>query len=107
MIKVTPDGNNPPLDRALILCAVLFVPLIVAALGLPRAALADGALNAPPTATARVDYLPATTLVDQTGKNFSLATVKGRPALVGFIHTSCQGPCELMTAKMKTVADDL
>ena len=58
-------------------------------------------------ASANVDYLPKVQLVDQFGKPFTLSSVKGKPALVGFIHTSCQGACELMTAKMKTVAQDL
>jgi cytochrome oxidase Cu insertion factor (SCO1/SenC/PrrC family) len=33
--------------------------------------------------------------------------LKGKPALVAFIHTSCEGPCELITAEMKSVARDL
>jgi protein SCO1/2 len=51
--------------------------------------------------------LPDVALIDQTGRPFSLASVRGKPVLVGFIHTSCQGVCELMTAKMKSVAQDL
>jgi protein SCO1/2 len=106
MIKAGLVRNNPTLNSAGILCATMIVALMVAALGLPHSALADGSLNAVAAST-HIDYLPATDLVDQAGKNFSLATIKGKPVLVGFIHTSCQGPCELMTAKMKTVASDL
>jgi protein SCO1/2 len=53
------------------------------------------------------DYLPAVILTNQFGKPVSLASLKGKPLLVSFIHTSCKGVCELMTAKMKDVADDL
>ncbi len=55
----------------------------------------------------QVDYLPHMLLVDQLGKPVSLSSVKGKPVLVGFIHTSCKGVCEMMTAKMKQVADTL
>jgi protein SCO1/2 len=106
MIKAGPLRNNPTLRAAVVLCAAFVVALMVAALGLPRAALAEGSLNAA-TVPTHIDYLPATDLVDQAGKNFSLATIKGKPVLVGFIHTSCGGVCQMMTAKMKSVAQDL
>jgi protein SCO1 len=69
--------------------------------------------NEPPKApqtsanSANTDYLPDVPLIDQAGRHFSLASMKGKPVLVGFIHTSCQGACQLMTAKMKSVASDL
>jgi len=53
------------------------------------------------------NYLPDITLTNQYGKKLSLASLQGKPLLVSFIHTSCKGVCELMTAKMKDVADDL
>ena len=37
----------------------------------------------------------------------SLTDLKGKPALVAFIHTQCEGPCELITAEMKSVARNL
>lgn len=58
-------------------------------------------------APAQVDYLPPVLLIDQSGKSVSLSSVKGKPVLVGFIHTSCKGVCEMMTAKMKQVAQSL
>jgi protein SCO1/2 len=51
--------------------------------------------------------LPAITLVDQNGASISLASFRGRPVLLGFVHTSCKGPCELMTAKMRQVDQKL
>jgi protein SCO1 len=68
--------------------------------------IADEAVKSPRPA-AIIDYLPDVQLIDQFGKPFTLSSVKGKPVLVGFIHTSCQGACELMTAKMKNVAQNL
>jgi protein SCO1/2 len=56
---------------------------------------------------AQVDYLPPLLLVDQRGKSLLLSSVKGKPVLIGFIHTSCKGICEMMTAKMKEVSQGL
>lgn len=60
-----------------------------------------------PTAQSDVNYLPDITLINQDGQAISLASLKGKPVLVSFIHASCKGVCELMTAKMKSVAADL
>ena len=46
-------------------------------------------------------------LTDQNGREISLASLKGKPALVAFIHTQCEGPCELITTEMKSVARNL
>lgn len=75
----------------------------------PAFAALSAADEAPQNATAskNIDYLPDVQLIDQFGKPFTLSSVKGKPVLVGFIHTSCKGVCELMTAKMKSVAQDL
>jgi protein SCO1 len=53
------------------------------------------------------DCLPDITLVDQHGHNVSLASLKGKPVLFDFIYTSCPGPCLLLTARMKKIADRL
>jgi protein SCO1/2 len=50
------------------------------------------------------DCLPAVTLVDQHGRDVTLASLKGRPVLIDFIYTICPGPCPLMTARMAAVA---
>jgi protein SCO1 len=68
------------------------------------------AATQPATQAARADttnYLPDITLTNQYGKTVSLPSLKGKPLLVSFIHTSCKGVCELMTGKMKNVAGDL
>jgi protein SCO1 len=64
-------------------------------------------LPAAPIAHTGVDYLPPVNLIDQNGKAVSLSSFKGKPALIGFIHTSCKGVCEMLTAKMKQVAQSL
>src|ERR1700747_373552 len=53
------------------------------------------------------DCLPDITLVDQHGHNVSLASLKGKPVLFDFIYTSCPGPCLLLRARMKKIADRL
>jgi protein SCO1 len=53
------------------------------------------------------DCLPDITLVDQRGRNVSLASLKGKPVLFDFIYTTCPGPCLLLTARMKRIADRL
>lgn len=59
------------------------------------------------TDTEPAPALPAITLVDQNGAPISLARFRGRPVLLGFVHTSCKGPCEMMTAKMRQVDQKL
>ncbi|HZP46697.1 MAG TPA: SCO family protein [Candidatus Binataceae bacterium] len=87
-----------PLATAVIAGALLLVPS-----RMTRAVqTGTNAADAP-----AVDYLPDIPLVDQYGHNTTLASFKGKPALVGFIHTSCGGVCQMLTAKMKSVADSV
>ena len=51
--------------------------------------------------------LPDITLLDQHGRKVSLASLKGKPVLFDFIYTTCPGPCLLLTAHMKRIADRL
>ena len=53
------------------------------------------------------DCLPDINLIDQHGRNVSLASLKGKPVLFDFIYTTCPGPCLLITARMKKIADRL
>jgi protein SCO1/2 len=59
------------------------------------------------TAVSPADGLPKVSLTDQKGRAIALSSLKGKPVLVAFIHTSCQGPCEMITAEMKSVARSL
>jgi protein SCO1/2 len=53
------------------------------------------------------DCMPNLTLTDQNGQKISLASLKGKPALFDFIYTTCPGPCLVLTARMKAIADQL
>lgn len=83
---------------------------IIGVIGLACYPIAARAATQPTSQQVSADttnYLPDVSLTNQYGKPLSLALLKGKPLLVSFIHTSCKGVCELMTAKMKDVADDL
>ncbi|HVC44470.1 MAG TPA: SCO family protein [Candidatus Binataceae bacterium] len=54
-----------------------------------------------------MDWLPPVNLIDQNGHPVSLASLKGKIVLVSFIHASCRGVCEMLTAKMRQVAHNL
>jgi cytochrome oxidase Cu insertion factor (SCO1/SenC/PrrC family) len=58
-------------------------------------------------ATDAKDCLPDLTLIDQNGKNVSLASLKGKPVLFDFIYTTCPGPCLTLTSRMRVVANQL
>ena len=77
------------------------------ALAIPFAARAEFGKAGTQAASSPADGLPNMSLVDQNGRAISLSSLKGRPALVAFIHTQCEGPCELITANMKRVARNL
>ncbi|HTY55399.1 MAG TPA: SCO family protein [Candidatus Binataceae bacterium] len=53
----------------------------------------------------QVDGLPNVQLVDQNGKNVSLASLRGKPVFIDFIYTSCKTPCPEVTGKMTMVAN--
>jgi len=53
------------------------------------------------------DILAGITLVDQHGEKVSLASLRGKPLLFDFIYTSCPGPCLVLTARMKSIANHL
>jgi cytochrome oxidase Cu insertion factor (SCO1/SenC/PrrC family) len=51
--------------------------------------------------------LPELKLTDQSGREISLASLKGKPVLFDFIYTTCPGPCLVLTQRMKAIADNL
>ena len=53
------------------------------------------------------NYLPAIRLTDQNSRPVLLSSLRGKPVLVGFIHTMCKGVCQMMTANMRSVASAL
>ena len=61
-------------------------------------------MSAAGTYGAASNCLTDTKLVDQNGKQVSLASLKGKPMVVDFIYTSCPGPCMMETVKLANVA---
>jgi protein SCO1 len=57
--------------------------------------------------SSRTDCLPDVKLLDQYGHSVSLASLKGRPVLFDFFYTSCPGPCLVLTARMRAIAEQL
>ena len=55
----------------------------------------------------KVNYLPAITLANQNARSVSLSSLRGKPVLVGFIHTMCKGVCQMMTTNMRSIASAL
>ncbi len=46
-------------------------------------------------------------LTDQHGRPFSLASLRGRAVLFDFFYTTCPGPCLVLTARMRSIAERL
>jgi protein SCO1 len=90
-----------------IVSAAWIVAAAMLVLALPLTARAELGKVAARSAASPADGLPKVNLTDQNGRAISLSSLKGKPALVAFIHTQCEGPCELITAEMKSVARSL
>jgi protein SCO1/2 len=60
--------------------------------------------NATASHPSKANYLPDITLTNQNSRAISLSSLRGRPVLVGFIHTMCKGVCQMMTGEMRSVA---
>jgi cytochrome oxidase Cu insertion factor (SCO1/SenC/PrrC family) len=88
--------------------AMLLIALVVAvtAAGCRQRARADGETGGFPMLDTS-DCLPDIMLVDQHGHKVSLSSLKGRPVLFDFIYTTWPGPCLLLTARMKTIANQV
>jgi cytochrome oxidase Cu insertion factor (SCO1/SenC/PrrC family) len=93
--------------RRRIVLAAWIASAALLALALPLAARAELGKAGQQAVASHADGLPKLSLTDQNGRAISLSSLKGKPALVAFIHTSCEGPCELITAEMKSVARNL
>jgi protein SCO1/2 len=53
------------------------------------------------------DCLPDIALVDQHGREVSLASLKGQPVLIDFIYTTCASTCPMLTQRLTNVAHKL
>ena len=90
----TTRKNSPGLNSF----AILLGAFVVAA------AFLTGATT---TCASKVNYLPDIMLTNQNSRAISLSTLRGKPVLVGFIHTMCKGVCQMMTASMRSVVSAL
>jgi protein SCO1/2 len=78
---------------------------LIAALGLVFASIAFVIRST--VYASKVNYLPDITLTNQNSRSIPLSSLRGKPVLVGFIHTMCKGVCQMMTANMRSVASAL
>ena len=51
--------------------------------------------------------VPAITLVDESGKQTSLASNEKQPWLLNLFYTSCDGPCPMTTARLSQLQKEL
>jgi protein SCO1 len=59
------------------------------------------------TSDNQTDCLPDIKLLDQDGRPVSLRSLKGKPVLFDFFYTTCPGPCLMLTARMRSIAEKL
>jgi protein SCO1 len=86
-----------------IISVISVTSALLAAAAIPLCAAPQSGNSEAQVVVSHGQAFPAITLTDQNGAPVSLAKLRGKPVLLGFVHTSCKGPCELMTAKMKQV----
>jgi protein SCO1 len=85
-----------------------FVPLLILATALSTVGCNNNTESAARySAAGEADCLPSIKLVDKYGQPFSLASLKGRPVLFDFFYTTCPGPCLVLTARMRSIAESL
>ncbi len=70
-----------------------------------RAATTDGALRV--AVAERPRPLPQASFLDQSGRAFRLADLRGRPVLVEFFYTSCPTICGVLVSRFQAVLADL
>jgi protein SCO1/2 len=80
--------------------SVLFFGLL-AALGLVAAAAGLVLRRERPAELPVLGTVPPFSLVERSGRTATLADLRGRPWVAGFIFTRCGGICPAMTARMK------
>jgi cytochrome oxidase Cu insertion factor (SCO1/SenC/PrrC family) len=102
-----PDSVRTVSRRRSVMSAAWLASAMLLALAFPLAARAELGKGGSQAIVNPVDGLPKVRLTDQKGRAIALSSLKGKPVLVAFIHTSCQGPCEMITAEMKSVARSL
>jgi len=92
--------HNHSILTTLVILSLLFGPSLTGCNSNTESVISD-------SETAKRDCLPALELTDQDGRQLSLASLKGKPVLFDFIYTTCPGPCLVMTARMRSIANQL
>jgi len=83
---------------------VFWVALVVVAFALPLSRSMSRDLPPPPPVLGTLDDF---TLVDQDGRDFSLADMRGRVHIVNFIFTSCGEVCPRLSTRMRELQERL
>lgn len=109
MIPHPPSGRSPSRLRAL-----LVMGAVALVLGLGYALVLRNAgrpgddqpvLAAAPDSPETFNEIADFALSDSAGKPFTLADLKGKPSIVGFVFTRCTGPCPRITGNMRRIQD--
>jgi cytochrome oxidase Cu insertion factor (SCO1/SenC/PrrC family) len=66
----------------------------------------DETTTLPDTYPRRTELAPDFTLIDQHGARVSLADLKGRPVVLGFVFAHCQTMCPFIVATLKRAASE-
>lgn len=92
-----------PLPRWILVALLSAVALVVLGIGGVLALQAADRQGDLPVLAAMPDFH----LTDQDGREVSAADVTGKVLLVGFIYTSCEDICPVLTAQMRSLQQEL
>lgn len=84
--------------------------LLIVALAVPLALVARRASEpeAPPSEPlGDLGAVPEFRLIERSGAEVALESLRGEPWIVAFVYTRCEGPCPLVTARMAALASRL
>ena len=87
------------------LCAAAFVPLSCS--DEPAVEAAPSELSVAAGDSWKGQALADFKLIERSGREVTLADLRGRPALIDFIFTTCSGPCPMMSGRMQELQGEL
>jgi len=88
------------ITQIIFVIALMIVPVMIAACNQNTSTSSLSSADRP-------DCLPNLILTDQFGKPVNLSSLRGKPVLFDFFYTSCPGPCLVLTAHMRKIADQV
>jgi protein SCO1 len=95
---VKPEGKSLPRTAILVLAAL--------ALGFAGCNQNSSSATTAPSID-RPDCLPNLTLTNKYGNPVNMASLRGKPLLFDFFYTTCPGPCLVLTARMRKIAEQM